>query len=66
MVDSAFIAHPLYKHLEYPNYNNQFSVLDTVLNNADFFIRLKGHFDEVKIYETLKNKPTIPLNNLKL
>lgn len=65
LVDSTFIAHPLYRHLEYPDDNNQFSVLDTILNNADFFVRLKGKFDEVKIYETIKNKPTLHLNTLK-
>lgn len=65
VIDSTFIEHPLYKHLEYTDDNNKFAVLDTVLNSADFFVRLKGHFNEVKIFETIKNKHTIALNTLR-
>lgn len=65
IVDSLIIEHPLYKHLEYVDENRNFAVKDTIINHAEFFVRLQGHFNEIKIFETLKNKSPIKLNTIK-
>ncbi len=59
LTDSMTIEHPLYKHLEYVGANNAFAVKDTVVTKEEFFIRLQiqGRSNEIKIFETLKNKP---------
>ena len=65
IVDSLILEHPLYKHLEYVDENNNFAVKDTVINSAEFFVRVQGHFKEIKIFETLKNRSTKQLNTIK-
>lgn len=65
IVDSLILEHPLYKHIEYVDENKKFAVMDTVINSADFFVRVQGQFDEIKIFETLKNKTTQQLNTIK-
>lgn len=65
IVDSLLIEHPLYKHLEYVDANKNFVVKDTIINSADFFVRLQGKFNHLKIVETLQNKPAKELNLLK-
>jgi hypothetical protein len=58
VVDSMQIEHPLYKHIEYLNADNTFAVLDTVLNEAQFFLRFQAPqtSGQIKIVETLKGK----------
>lgn len=65
IVDSLFLEHPLYKHIEYVDENKNFAVKDTIINRADFFVRLQGHFNEIRIFETLKNKSPQELNKIK-
>ena len=65
ILDSLIIEHPLYKHLEYLDENKKFMVKDTVITSADFFVRLQGKYNELKIVETLKNKSAKELNIIK-
>jgi hypothetical protein len=65
IIDSLILEHPLYKHIEYVDVNKNFAVMDTIINRAEFFVRLQGHFNEIKIFETLKNKSTQKLNTIK-
>ncbi len=65
IVDSIILEHPLYKHLEYVDEHSKFAVMDTVINTEDFFVRVQGRFDELSIFETLKNEPTKRLNTIK-
>ena len=68
LVDTMTIEHPLYKHLEYLNAKNTFSVKDTVLDRAEFFIRVQthGNSNEIRIFETIKNKTKNELTTIKL
>ena len=68
LVDTIMIEHPLYKHFEYLDANNTFSVKDTILNKAEFFLRLQtqGRSNEVRISELLKNKARKELAIIKL
>lgn len=68
LIDSMTIEHPLYKHIEYLDENNSFAVKDTLINNAEFFLRLqtKGTKNEIRIFETLKNKQREKLTIIKL
>jgi hypothetical protein len=68
LIDTLIIEHPLYKHFEYLDENNAFSTKDTVLDNAEFFIRFQtqGHASEIKILEILKNKSKKELTTIKL
>ena len=65
LVDSLILEHPLYKHIEYVDEHKKFAVKDTVINSAEFFVRLQGHFNEIKIFETIKNKSPQQLNSIK-
>jgi hypothetical protein len=65
IIDSLILEHPLYKHIEYVDENKNFAVMDTIIKSAEFFVRLQGHFNEIKIFETLKNKSTQKLNTIK-
>ena len=64
IIDSLILEHPLYKHFEYIDENENFATKDTVINHAEFFVRLQGRFDEIKIFETL-NRPTQKLCTMK-
>ena len=64
IIDSLTLEHPLYKHFEYIDENENFATKDTVINHAEFFVRLQGRFDEIKIFETL-NRPTQKLCTMK-
>lgn len=65
IVDSLALKHPLYKHLEYIDENQKFAFKDTIVQSEDFFVRLQGNFNKLKIFETLKNKPTKLLKTIK-
>jgi hypothetical protein len=62
------MEHPLYKHIEYLDENNSFAVKDTLLDKAEFFFRIQtqGHSNEIRVFETLKNKPREKLTIIKL
>ena len=68
LVDTMKIEHPLYKHFEYLDENNSLTAKDTVLDKADFFFRIQkqGHSNEIRIFETLKNKPRKEISIIKL
>ncbi len=68
LVDTLMLEHPLYKHFEYLDENNNFAVKDTVLDRADFFIRLqtRGSSNEIRVLETIKNKAGEELTTIKL
>ena len=67
LVDSQIIDHPLYKHLEYLDAAKTFLVKDTVLDQAEFFIRCQtqGNSNEIRISETI-NKVRKELITIKL
>lgn len=58
-IDSIIIEHPLYKHLEYLDGKNMLAAKDTVLQHAEFFVRLqaKGQLNTVRINEHIAGKP---------
>jgi hypothetical protein len=66
--DTMTIAHPLYKHIEYLDENNSFAVKDTVIDKAEFFLRIQaqGHSNRIRLFETLNNKPREELTSIKL
>jgi len=68
LYDSIRLEHPLYKHFEYLNAENQLSVKDTVLHKADFFVRFQitATVTEVRISETLRNAGTRQISTIKL
>jgi len=68
LVDSIIMAHPLYKHFEYIDENNHFAVKDTVIDKADFFLRVQapGTSGRMSIFETLKNHSKEELTTIKL
>lgn len=68
LIDSQAIAHPLYKHLEYTDANNAFAFKDTIVAEAQFFIRSqpKADINELRIIENLKDKSPKQLTVLKL
>ncbi|RYE18033.1 MAG: hypothetical protein EOP51_22790 [Sphingobacteriales bacterium] len=68
LTDSLTLAHPLYKSLEYPAGNNTFAVKDTVLSEAEFFVRFKvtAPGTEIKITETLQPSPPRQIAFIKL
>ena len=65
---TMIIAHPLYKHFEYPDDNGKYVSKDVQLKEAEFFFRLQtsGSLDTVKISESLQNKPESELITLTL
>ena len=65
---TMIIAHPLYKHFEYPDDNGKYVSKDVELKEADFFFRLQtsGSSNTVKIFESLQNKPESELITLNL
>jgi hypothetical protein len=68
IVDSIILEHPLYKHFEYLDDNDNFSVKDTIIDKADFFFRIQAESNttKLKILETLKNKSREELITIEL
>lgn len=68
IADSVRIAHPLYKHYEYLDANNQLATKDTVVDNANFMVRFQttSEITHVTISETLTGAGTRPLATIKL
>lgn len=68
MVDSVRVDHPLYKHLEYPGDDHQFISKDTLITNADFFVRFQTEepADEIRITETIASGEVRKLSTIKL
>ena len=60
--------HPLFKHVEYPDENHQLVSKNIELKEDEFFIRLQKNSIpiQVRISETLKNKPKKDLLVLKI
>ncbi len=56
-MDTQSIDHPLFKHIEYVNDENELAIKDTILPQADFFIRFQsnGTSNEIRISETINN-----------
>lgn len=59
LLDSIAIDHPLYKHLEYITADHTFATKDTILDQAEFFIRFqsRGNLNELRITETINHQP---------
>lgn len=57
LIDTVSIDHPLYKHYEYISIDGTFKYKDTIIQNADFFLRTQSDINEIKIFETLKKQP---------
>ena len=68
LIDTRTIEHPLYKHLEYSDANNSLAAKDTIIDNAEFFFRVQaqGNKNEIRVFETLKNKQKEELAIIKL
>ncbi|MBC7425974.1 MAG: hypothetical protein H7321_05515 [Bacteroidia bacterium] len=62
------IDHPLYKHFEYTDENNNFKVKDTIAGSAEFFIRMQLNSNSklIKISELIKDQPKKELTEIKL
>jgi hypothetical protein len=58
-VDSIFLEHPLYRHLEYLDDKDMLAVRDTVLQQAEFFVRLqaRGPLSKLRINEYIAGRP---------
>lgn len=64
LLDSIFLDHPLYKHLEYVEENGTPAAKDIELTEAEFFFRwqMQTNLNKIRIFETLKNKNRVELN----
>lgn len=67
LIKTSFIAHPLYKHVEYFDGNDLISK-SIELNQEEFFIRIqiKDNSNKIRISEKLKNTSSRVLTTLKL
>lgn len=61
-IDSTVLIHPLFKHYEYINEEDNFTSLDTLVSKSEFFFRLQGHHDELRLTELLGNNFQNTLN----
>lgn len=68
LIDSVKIEHPLYKHFEFIDDQSKFNVKDTVIGEADFFVRFQAtsKITEITVKENLFGKKAIMLNSIKL
>ncbi len=68
IIDSVKIEHPLYKHFEYVDELGNFNAKDSIINEAEFFIRIKttNETSQIRIIEKLADNPFIELNQIKL
>lgn len=68
LIDSVKIEHPLYKHFEFIDDHSKFSVKDTVIGQADFFVRFQAtsKITEIKVNENVFGKKAIMLNSIKI
>jgi hypothetical protein len=59
VLDSVKVEHPLYRHLEFVSGEKSMSSKDTLVDNADFFIRFQTqkNVNEIRITETVPEKP---------
>lgn len=68
ILDSMTIEHPLFRHIEYLDDNNNFSVKDITLDKAEFFFRfqVRGSSNEIRILEKLRGSTKKELATIKL
>lgn len=68
IIDSTSIAHPLYRHFEYPDQNGQFVTKDTILKQAEFFVRFQTTepATELKVLEQFNQSPPRAISTIRL